>query len=63
MEGTERLDVWIRSAGYEEKKETIRDVRFRVHAGELIGLIGPNGAGRARRSSPFSGSCAIGMGK
>ncbi|WP_276355013.1 ABC transporter ATP-binding protein [Cohnella caldifontis] len=42
-----RLDVNLRSAGYEEKKDTIRNVRFQVHSGELVGLIGPNGAGKS----------------
>jgi ABC-2 type transport system ATP-binding protein len=42
-----RLDVNLRSAGYEEKKDTIRNVRFQVRSGERVGLIGPNGAGKS----------------
>jgi len=42
-----RLEVDIRSAGYEAGKPVIRDVRFAVGAGELVGLIGPNGAGKS----------------
>lgn len=42
-----RLDVDIRAAGYESGKPVIRNVQFRVEAGEMIGLIGPNGAGKS----------------
>lgn len=47
MSGLDRLEVNIRTAGYEEDKPTIRDVQFRVQAGQLISLIGPNGAGKS----------------
>ena len=46
-DGEIRLAVDIRSAGYEAGRPVIRDVRFSVHAGELVGLIGPNGAGKS----------------
>jgi len=44
---SDRLVVDIRAAGYEEKRPIIRDVRFRVQAGQTVGLIGPNGAGKS----------------
>lgn len=43
----ELLNVHIESAGYEEHAGVIRNVAFRLNAGELVGLIGPNGAGKS----------------
>ncbi len=38
------INVNIQSAGYEKEKPTINNIKFDVKKGELIGLIGPNGA-------------------
>lgn len=41
------IEVEIRSAGYEKENVTIQDITFRIEKGELIGLIGPDGAGKS----------------
>ncbi|WP_328793792.1 ABC transporter ATP-binding protein [Heliomicrobium undosum] len=41
------LQVDIRRAGYGEKKEAIRNIRFSLRPGEMMGLIGANGAGKS----------------
>lgn len=41
------LRVHIRSAGYESKRDTIQNIVFSVKSGELVGLIGANGAGKS----------------
>lgn len=43
----ELLKVTIDRAGYEEREDVIRNVAFRVHSGEWVGLIGANGAGKS----------------
>jgi ABC-2 type transport system ATP-binding protein len=35
--------------GDSDEVVAVRDVSFRVARGELVGALGPNGAGRARR--------------
>ncbi|MBI4589049.1 MAG: ABC transporter ATP-binding protein [Candidatus Rokubacteria bacterium] len=35
----------------------VSDVRFNVHAGEIVGLIGPNGAGKTTLINMISGLC------
>ena len=40
------------SAGY-GPVQVLRDVSLSVDEGEVVGLVGANGAGRARRSRPF----------
>ncbi|UPJ18679.1 ABC transporter ATP-binding protein [Bacillus cereus] len=41
------LEVNIRSAGYEIGEKTIRDIAFSIEKGELVALIGANGAGKS----------------
>ncbi|MCA1001974.1 ABC transporter ATP-binding protein [Bacillus thuringiensis] len=41
------LEVNIRSAGYEIGEETIHDIAFSIEKGELVALIGANGAGKS----------------
>ncbi|WP_144611207.1 ABC transporter ATP-binding protein [Bacillus cereus] len=41
------LDVNIRSAGYDIGKKTIHDIAFSIEKGELVALIGANGAGKS----------------
>lgn len=41
------LSVSIEQAGYAEKKQCIENIVFTVEPGELIGLIGSNGAGKS----------------
>ena len=48
------LQVDIRKAGYEASATVIRDVAFSIESGELVGLIGPYGVGRARLLSHCS---------
>ncbi|MEB3101069.1 ATP-binding cassette domain-containing protein [Ferviditalea candida] len=45
--GVDILDVNIRSAGYETGAGIIKNIAFRIQAGEWVGLIGPNGAGKS----------------
>ncbi|GAB6551834.1 MULTISPECIES: ABC transporter ATP-binding protein [Bacillus] len=41
------LDVNIRSAGYDIGEKTIHDIAFSIEKGELVALIGANGAGKS----------------
>ncbi len=41
------LDVNIRSAGYDIEEKTIHDIAFSIEKGELVALIGANGAGKS----------------
>ena len=41
------LEVHIEQAGYEEAAAVIREIQFSVGKGELLGLIGDNGAGKS----------------
>ncbi|MEQ5977924.1 ABC transporter ATP-binding protein [Bacillus cereus] len=41
------LEVNIRSAGYEIGEKTIHDIAFSIEKGELVTLIGANGAGKS----------------
>ncbi|HHP0989281.1 TPA: ABC transporter ATP-binding protein [Bacillus anthracis] len=41
------LEVNIRSAGYEIGEKTIHDIAFSIEKGELVALIGANGAGKS----------------
>ncbi|EEM29088.1 ABC transporter-related protein [Bacillus thuringiensis serovar thuringiensis str. T01001] len=46
-EGKCMLEVNIRSAGYEIGEKTIHDIAFSIEKGELVALIGANGAGKS----------------
>jgi ABC-type branched-subunit amino acid transport system ATPase component len=41
------LDIGAVTAGYEQDIDVLRDVSLQVHAGEVSGLIGLNGAGKS----------------
>lgn len=41
------LDVNIRTAGYDIGEKTIHDIAFSIEKGELVALIGANGAGKS----------------
>ncbi|MFK4423585.1 MULTISPECIES: ABC transporter ATP-binding protein [Bacillus] len=41
------LEVNIRSAGYDIGEKTIHDIAFSIEQGELVALIGANGAGKS----------------
>ena len=41
------LEVNIRSAGYDIGEKTIHDITFSIEKGELVALIGANGAGKS----------------
>lgn len=41
------LDVEIKTGGYQENKDIIKDIHFSVSNGEIVGLIGQNGAGKS----------------
>lgn len=47
------LNVEIESAGYESEKTIIHNIRFDLHEGELIGLIGQTAQEKAQRLKPF----------
>ena len=40
------LEIEHLSAWYDRKSLVIRDASFSIHAGEAVGLIGVNGAGK-----------------
>nr|EEK67818.1 ABC transporter-related protein [Bacillus wiedmannii] len=46
-EGECMLEVNIRSAGYDLGEKTIHDIDFSIEKGELVALIGANGAGKS----------------
>ncbi|MFD2445420.1 ABC transporter ATP-binding protein [Bacillus sp. CGMCC 1.16607] len=41
------ISINIKQAGYEKDEAMIQDIQFSVEKGELIGLIGANGAGKS----------------
>ncbi len=41
------LDVSVQHAGYTDHPQAVRDIHFSVRQGELVGLIGANGAGKS----------------
>ncbi len=42
-----RLTVNLQKAGYSADKNVVKDIFFTIEAGELVGLIGENGAGKS----------------
>ena len=45
--GDKMFSIYIEQAGYEEKQTVIKNVQFTLKKGELVGLIGSNGAGKS----------------
>ncbi|WP_068984729.1 MULTISPECIES: ABC transporter ATP-binding protein [Lysinibacillus] len=41
------IDINIHKGGYVEEEIVITDIQFQVNSGELVGLIGSNGAGKS----------------
>lgn len=41
------IDINIHKGGYVEEEIVIKDIQFQVNSGELVGLIGSNGAGKS----------------
>ena len=41
------MDITIHKGGYDENNLIIKNIQFQVRAGELVGLIGSNGAGKS----------------
>lgn len=49
------IEVAIHRGGYQEKEQVISNIEFNVHSGELIGLIGSNGAGKSTTHQAIMG--------
>ncbi|WP_404444645.1 hypothetical protein [Sutcliffiella horikoshii] len=41
----ELLTLQLDKAGYDDEMSVVQDINFKVSKGEMVGLIGPNGAG------------------
>ena len=46
MEATERIDAQHLSKRFKNGEEAIKDITVKVHAGEILGFLGPSGAGK-----------------
>lgn len=50
------IEVDIKRAGYEDGETTISDINFNLLKGELVGLIGSNGAGKSSTIKSIMGT-------
>jgi len=50
------IEIKINEAGYEEGQAVIRDIQFSIASGEMIGLIGGNGAGKSKTIQTLLGT-------
>lgn len=51
----ENITVNIKSAGYLDDPEVIKNIQFSLQKGELVGLIGANGAGKSTMMKALMG--------
>lgn len=49
------ITIKIKSAGYLDDPEVIKDIQFTLRQGELVGLIGANGAGKSTTMKAMMG--------
>ncbi|MED4207214.1 ABC transporter ATP-binding protein [Neobacillus mesonae] len=59
----DRLTIDVQKAGYSENEQVIQDIHFMVGAGELVGLIGENGAGKSTTIKAILGQLPFVEGK
>lgn len=50
------MDVHIQRAGYESGEAVIEEIEFEVHPGEIVGMIGSNGAGKSTTIACLTGT-------
>lgn len=50
------MDVHIEQAGYEKKQTVIEGIQFEVRPGEIVGMIGSNGAGKSTTLACLTGT-------
>ncbi|WP_029596334.1 MULTISPECIES: ABC transporter ATP-binding protein [Exiguobacterium] len=50
------MDVHIEQAGYERGESVIEDIEFEVRPGEIVGMIGSNGAGKSTTLACLTGT-------
>ncbi|MDM5248969.1 ABC transporter ATP-binding protein [Lysinibacillus sp. G4S2] len=53
------IDINIHTGGYVEEENVIADIQFQVNSGELVGLIGSNGAGKSTTLQAMMGVLPI----
>ncbi|WP_285398268.1 ABC transporter ATP-binding protein [Lysinibacillus sp. fls2-241-R2A-57] len=53
------IDINIHTGGYVEEENVIVDIQFQVNSGELVGLIGSNGAGKSTTLQAMMGVLPI----
>ncbi len=53
------IDINIHKGGYVENEAIITDIQFQVNSGELVGLIGSNGAGKSTTLQAMMGVLPI----
>lgn len=54
--GRSSVDVHIQQAGYEARQAVIEEIEFDVRPGEIVGMIGSNGAGKSTTVSCLTGT-------